>query len=98
MFFLINCRDDMLPGKKTLARRFIDCFTKKGCPQCAVFGTIFHTLEAQGTISESNVFVFPFLKNLLYLDRANIVADLAHGAFLAVFFEFYEADFLVPGK
>ena len=88
----------MLPGKKTLAGGLIDCFTKKGCPECAVFRTIFHTLEAESTISESNVLVFPFLKNLLYLYRANIVADLAHSAFLAVFFEFYEADFLVPRK
>lgn len=88
----------MLPGKETLAGGLIDCFTKKGCSERAVFGTIFHTSQAQGTISESNVLVFPLLKNLLYLYRTNIVADLAHGAFLAIFFEFYEADFFVPRK
>ena len=88
----------MLPGKETLAGRLINCFPKKGCSECAVFGAIFHTSQAQGTISKSNVLVFPFLKNLLYLDRANIVADFTHGAFLAVFFEFYEADFFVPRK
>ena len=88
----------MLPREETLAGRLIDGFTKKGRPQCAVFRTIFHTSEAQSAISEGYIFMFTLLKDLLYLHRANIVTDLAHGAFLAVFFEFYEADFPIPGK